>query len=81
MKNIKDWNRNEVLGATIFRFKNSSHPFICADYDNMYSCIFVDLSTAVAYNYETLKDEGFIFYTKEDDEDFLGVEVIKTLEF
>ena len=82
MKNIKDWNRNEVLGATVFHFKNSLRPFICADYNNnMYDCMFVDLSNMVAYNFEELEDEGLAFYTKENDGNFLGVEVIRILNF
>ena len=81
MKNIKDWNRNEILGATIFHFKNSSRPFICADYNNnMYGCMFVDLSSMVAYSFEELEDECLAFYTKEDDENFLGVEVVGVLK-
>lgn len=76
---IKDWNRNEVLGNTVFHFKNSLRPFVSVPTNN-YDDIFIDINEWVAYTFDDLEFEGLNFYEKEDDEDFKGVEVAGTIK-
>lgn len=76
---IRDWNRNQVLGNTVFHFKNSLRPFINVD-DINGTYYFLDLNELVFYPFEALEYEGLEFYTKEEDEDFMGVEVAGTIK-
>lgn len=76
---IKDWNRNQVLGNTVFHFKNSLRPFINVDNSSGDYC-FLDLSELVVYTFEELEYEGLEFYKKEEDDDFMGVEVAGTIK-
>lgn len=76
---IKDWNRSEVLGPTVFHFKNSLRPFISVDNTSGNYC-FLDLNELIVYTFEELMYEGLEFYTKEEDEDFMGVEVAGTIK-
>lgn len=76
---IKDWNRSEVLGNTVFHFKNSLRPFVSVPTNN-YDDIFIDINEWVAYTFYDLEFEGLKFYEKEDDEDFKGVEIAGTLK-
>ena len=76
---IKDWNRNEVLGNTVFHFKNSLRPFVSVPMDN-FEDIFIDINEWVAYTLDDLERENLFFYTKEDDPIFKGVEVAGTIK-
>lgn len=76
---IRDWNRNQVLGNMVFHFKNSLRPFINVDNSSGDYC-FLDLSELVVYTFEELEYEGLQFYTKEEDDDFMGVEVAGTIK-
>ena len=76
---IRDWNRNQVLGNTVFHFKNSLRPFINVDSSSGDYC-FLDLSELVVYTFEELEYEGLQFYTREEDDDFMGVEVAGTIK-
>ena len=43
---------------------------------------FLDLNEGIFYTlYELLEVEGLRFYEKEDDEDFMGVDVVGRLEW
>ena len=76
---IRDWNRSEVLGNTVFHFKNSLRPFINVDSTSGNNC-FLDLNELVIYTFEELEYEGLEFYTKEEDDDFKGVEIAGTIK-
>ena len=78
--NIKDWNRSEVLGDSVFHFKNSLEPFIMVYLEEDNKDIFVNIHTLLAYPFEYIESYGYHFYTKEDDEDFLGVDVVGSLK-
>ena len=76
---IKDYNRGEVNKKEVFHFKNSLCPFIevtncCED------SLFLDLNNFTVYTYDELEYEELYFYEKEDDEDFMGVDVECTIE-
>ena len=80
MKIIKDWNRNEIGENEIFHFKNSLRPFIAVQ--NTYGeHLFLDFNEKMIYSFEALEYENLFFYTKEDDEDFMGVEVDGKLDW
>ncbi|MBQ6142921.1 MAG: hypothetical protein IJI84_00245 [Clostridia bacterium] len=69
---IKDWNRNEVMPNEVFTFKGSTDPYIQIDTpDDFY---FLNLKTTRVETYDSIN-----FYTKENDEDFKGVDVIGTI--
>ena len=77
---IKDWNRENLQGQ-VFHFQNSLRPFIAVK-----SCewinFFLDLNEGIFYSlYELLEVEGLRFYEKEDDEDFMGVNVVGRLKW
>lgn len=76
---IKDWNRSEVLVDSVFHFKYSLEPFIVVYSEEKCEDIFVNIHKLVAYPFEYLESYGYEFYTKEDDEDFLGVDVVGNL--
>lgn len=76
---IKDWNREDLTGQ-VFHLKNSLRPFTaiknCTGED-----FFLDLNEGIFYSfYEVLEGEGLLFYEKEDDDDFFGVEVVGHIE-
>lgn len=77
--NIKDWNRSEVLGDSVFHFKHSLEPFILVYLEDKCEDIFVNIHTLIAYTFDEIESFGYYFYTKEDDEDFLGVDVVGNL--
>ncbi len=79
MANIKDYNRGEVLSDSVFHFKHSLEPFITVYSEKDCDDIFVNIHKLVAIPFEYLESYGYEFYTKEDDEDFLGVNVVGTL--
>lgn len=71
---IKDWNRSQVLGQAVFHFKNSLRPFVSITVLNQ--DIFLDIDLMEGYTLDELEYEGLEFYTKDDDEDFKGVNVV-----
>lgn len=78
---IKDWNRGEVLDGTIFYFKNSLRPFVTVYVESMDETLFIDLHNCIGYNFDDLEYNELKFYTKDDDEDFKGVDVIGALDY
>ena len=71
---IKDWNR-EDFSDEVFTFKNSTTPFI---YVETSSCepMFINLHGQQALTFDEIQMEDFEFYRKDEDEDFMGVNVI-----
>lgn len=75
---IRDWNRENLQGQ-VFHFKASLRPFTTiVTEDNFY---FLNLENYNAYNLYELDSEGLQFYRKENDEDFMGVDVMGRLEW
>lgn len=76
-ENVRDYNRGEIIIGDKIKFKGSEHIFlrIRSDYEDQ----FVDLTDAIVYDVPDILDGqfGFNFYTSEDDDDFLGVELIE----
>ena len=79
---IKDWNRSEVMTLKdVFHFKNSLRPFVTVDTNSgIIGELFIDINEGVAYNLDELEYEGLEFYSKEEDEDFKGVEIDGTIK-
>lgn len=79
-KVIKDWNRNEVKPGDVFHFKNSLRAFI--EIYNNDTPFFLNIDSWECYEADpnTLECESLFFLEKEDDEDFLGVEVVGRIE-
>lgn len=76
---IKDWNKKEVETLNdVFHFKNSLRPFITVE-SSTGDHLFIDINEGIAYNFDEVYEE-FTFYSKEEDEDFLGVEVDGTIK-
>lgn len=71
---IIDWNRKKLERGQVFHFKNSLRPFIeiCNTSDETF---FLDTNEMITYNFDELEYEGLEFYRKEEDDDFLGVEI------
>lgn len=79
---IKDFNRGEVKGGEVFHFQHSLRPFIWVERNSMWcNGYFIDIDEFKAYEEEDLLCDGFEFYTKDDDEDFKGVEVEGKIEW
>ena len=76
---IKDWNRYEVKKGEVFHFQHSLRPFINID-STKETDLFLDINEMVAYCLDDLECEGLNFYTKEEDENFKGVEVAGTIK-
>lgn len=76
---IKDWNRYEVKKGEVFHFQHSLRPFINVSNTEEIN-LFLDIDEMVIYDFEALEYEGLEFYTKEEDEDFKGVEVAGTIK-
>ena len=72
---IKDYARGELKDNMVFHFKNSLRPFIVIFDNETDRDKFLDLSEMFAYSIDELNFEGLAFYTREDDPDFMGVEV------
>ena len=76
-ENVRDYNKGEIIIGDKVKFKGSEHIFlrIRSDYEDQ----FVDLTDAIVYDVPDILDGqfGFNFYTSEDDDDFLGVELIE----
>jgi hypothetical protein len=77
---IKDWN-NEILDGAVFHFKNSLRPFISVYDENEDETLFIDLHNFIGYHFDDLEYNELNFYTKNDDEDFKGVDVVETLNY
>jgi len=71
---IKDWNRENLTGQ-VFHFKNSLRPFT-----EIKDCegkgYFLDLREGIFYSLEGLEYDGLFFYSDDNDEDFMGVDVV-----
>lgn len=79
---IKDWNKGENKKGEVFHFKNSLRPFIeIVLPQNNYTGVFVDINTFEGYQFDDLEYEGLEFYSKEDDKDFMGVQVDGRIEW
>jgi hypothetical protein len=76
---IKDWNRYEVKKGEVFHFQHSLRPFINID-STKETDLFLDINEMVAYCLDDLECEGLEFYTKEEDENFKGVEIDGTIK-
>lgn len=74
---IKDWNRREekMMLGEVFHFKNSLRPF--AEVTNTTEdALFLDIDEMIIYTLDEIQEvEGLDFYRKDEDEDFLGVEI------
>ena len=77
---IKDWNTGEVKRNEVFHFQNSLRPFIEVT-NTRGDNLFLDLNNSIVYDFDSLEYEELFFYTKEEDEDFLGVEVDGKVEW
>ena len=78
---IKDWNRHEIGHNEVFHFKNSLAPFISVVNENG-DQMFVNIQTGEVFSFEWVDVLGYYqFYEKEDDPDFLGVEVDGKIEW
>ena len=75
---IVDWNRKDLRGQ-VFHFKASLRPFIEVRMINGFG--FLDLNDFALYELDDLKSEGLLFFEKEGDEDFQGVDVAGRLEW
>ncbi len=76
---IKDWNRGEVETLKdVFNFKNSLRPFIAVE-SSIGDPLFIDIKEGIAYSFDEVYEE-LAFYSKEENEDFLGVEVDGTIK-
>ncbi len=80
MKNqIIDINRTDVPPMVAFHFKNSLKPFILVK-NEVEDSIFVNLTENTCFEWENLPFYDLEFYTKENDEDFCGVELFSKLK-
>lgn len=76
---IKNWNSREVKPLKdVFHFKNSLRPFVTVE-SSSGNYLFIDINEGVAYDFNEVY-EDFTFYSKEEDEDFLGVEIDGTIK-
>lgn len=79
-------NEEELSAFTLFHFAHSLRPFILVrfglheDYLNQ-SWLFIDLNYDEALRLEDLETEGLEFYTREDDENFLGVAIFGEITY
>lgn len=77
-RKLSDFNRGEVSVGDIFKLQGSADKFklIRSEFDEKY---FLNLSESIAYSLRSILDneDGFTFFRKEDDEDFLGVEIVE----
>ena len=77
---IRDWNREDLQGQ-VFHFKNSLRPFTAVK-NSVSEDFFLDLNEGIFYNfYELLEGEGLRYYENENDDDFIGVEVVGHVEW
>ena len=79
---IKDWNRNEVKKGEVFHFAHSLRPFtLIASCNDSDMDKFLALDTMTYYSFDLLWFDELNFYRKDDDEDFLGVDVDGKVEW
>ena len=71
---IKDWNRENLTGQ-VFHFKNSLRPFIEIK-NYAWDSHFLDLGEGIFYTIDELDSQGLFFYSNDNDEDFMGVDVV-----
>lgn len=76
MKRIADWNMGEVGSKEIFHFKNSLRPFISVADVYGDEGFFLDIDKGECYSFDDLEYEGLEFYTDDNNDDFMGVEVV-----
>lgn len=78
-RQLSDFNRGEVLVGDIFRLKGSKDKFKLVKMDVSDEEYFLNLSESVAYPLRSILDneDGFTFFRRKDDEDFLGVEIVE----
>ena len=76
-ENVRDYNRGEIIIGDKVKFKGSDHIFLVVD--SNYAQQFVDLTDATVYDMSDILNQyyPFYFYTSNDDDDFLGVELIE----
>lgn len=74
---LKNWNIGEVKEGEVFHFKNSLEPFIwfTGFIDGYEGDCFLNINTFELYGLSDLNIDGYSFYSKDNDEDYLGVEV------
>lgn len=77
---IVDWNRRKLEYGQVFHFQNSLRPFIGIR-NTSGDALFLDIDKMIAYDFDELEYEGLEFYSKEDDDDFLGVELDGRIEW
>ena len=74
---IKNWNRREeqMMLGEVFHFKHSLRPF--AEVSNTKGdVLFLDIEEMIFYTLDEIQEvEELDFYRKDEDEDFLGVEI------
>ena len=73
---IKDWNKNTIAHNMVFHFAHSLRPFI--EVNNLEEdTFFLDIDEDKIYSYYELTEiEGLDFFRDEENEDFLGVDVV-----
>ena len=83
-RNLKDYNRHQVKVGEKFKLDGSDDIFMLADGKDedmivdLTDCTVFAASEFWEHGYEDFKETyGFSFFRKEDDEDFLGVDVIE----
>ena len=74
------WNRTTLERGQVFHFANSLRPFIEIS-PTKFDTLFLDIDEMVAYNFDELEYQDLKFYRKEDDDDFLGVDIDGHLEW
>lgn len=77
---IIDINRNSISSTTMFHFNYSLRPFILTETLEG-DFIFVDLTQNSCFKWEELEFFDLKFYTKEEDENFCGVEIIGEINY
>lgn len=78
MGKIININRETLNPLTIFRFKNSTHPFLIGNYGD--EQMFIDYSNGEIYTFmDIIERTDFEFYTSDTDDDYFGVMLLPNL--
>lgn len=78
MGKIVDINRETLNPMTLFRFKNSTHPFLMGKYGD--EEMFIDYSNGKIYTFiDIIECTDFEFYTSDTDDDYFGVMLLPNL--
>lgn len=77
---IVNWNNYEVNHSQVFHFQHSLRPFVEV-IDTRGEGLFLDVNEMKVYTFEDLEKDELYFYRKDDDEDYLGVEVDGKVEW